>query len=157
MEQGLHQVKHEIKALITYTRAQVTKILKEAKPPKKNLTDDERKVIKELQQCNDIIIISADKGNCTVVLDELDYHNKLMLLLQNPKIYNIIKKNPILCFEKRLNNFIWKLFKWQNFVVYVQMPTFMLFCSASYLRPTQDPQTESSFETHCVTYRISYI
>ena len=45
VEQGLHQVKHEKKALINYTRAQVVKILKEAKPPKKNLTIDERKAI----------------------------------------------------------------------------------------------------------------
>ena len=67
------------------------------------LTIDERKAIKELQQSNDVIIISADKGNCTVVLDKLDYHNKLMLLLQDPKTYNITKKNPILCIEKRLN------------------------------------------------------
>ena len=115
VEQGLHQVKHEKKALINYTRAQVVKILKEAKPPKKNLTIDERKAIKELQQCNDVIIISADKGNCPVVLDKLDYHNKLMLLLQDPKTYYIIKKNPILCIEKRLNNFIWKLFKSDKF------------------------------------------
>ena len=67
--------------------------MKEAKPPKKNLTIDERKAIKELEQCNDIIIISADKGNCTVVLDKMDYHNKLRSLLQDPKTYNIIKND----------------------------------------------------------------
>ena len=50
------------------------------------------KQLKKLQQCNDITIISADKGNRTVVLDKLDYNNKLMLLLQEPKTYSIIKK-----------------------------------------------------------------
>jgi len=111
MKQGFHQVKHEKKAMVQYTRAQVVKILKEAKLPKQNLTIEERKAIQELQQYNDIIIISADKGNCIVVLDRSEYHNKISILLQDLKMYNLIKKNPISYIEKHLNNFIWKLFK----------------------------------------------
>jgi len=96
------------KVIVQYTRAQVVKILKEAKLSKQNLTIEEGKAIQELQQYNDIIIISADKGNYTVVLDRSEYHNKISIFLQDSKTYNIIKKNSISCIEKHLNNFIWK-------------------------------------------------
>ena len=68
VEQGLMQVKH--KALINYTRAQVLNILKTAKPPKQNLSKEEISAIKELKSYDDIVILNADKGNCTVILDK---------------------------------------------------------------------------------------
>ena len=111
MWQGSHQVKHKKKALINYTRGKAAKISKEAKILKKTLTKTERKAFKKLQQCNNIIIINADKGNCTVILVKLYYNDELMSLLQDPKTYHNIKKNLILCIKNRLNNFHWKLFK----------------------------------------------
>jgi len=63
--------------MVQYTRAQVIQILKEAKLPKQNLTSEERKAIQELQQYNDIIMISFDKGNCTVVLYRSEFYNKI--------------------------------------------------------------------------------
>ena len=53
--------------------------------------------------------MSADKGNCTVVMDKSDYDSKLMVLLNDSATYKIVTKNPNLAIEKRLNNFIWRL------------------------------------------------
>ena len=111
VEQGLMQVDHKHKALINYTRAQVVNILKTAKPPKQNLSKEEISAIKELKSYDDIVILNADKGNCTVVLDKTEYHKKDSILLQDPKTYRTVKKNPTSRIEKRLNSFVWNPFE----------------------------------------------
>ena len=67
VEQDLMQVDHKHKALINYTRAQVVNILKTVKPPKQNLSKDEKSASKKLKSCDDIVILNADKENCIVV------------------------------------------------------------------------------------------
>ena len=111
VEHVLMQVDHKHKALINYTRAQVVNILKTAKPPKQNLSKEEISAIKELKSYDDIVILNADKGNCTVVLDKTEYHKKVSILLQDPKTYRTVKKNPTSRIEKRLNSFVWNLFE----------------------------------------------
>ena len=111
VEQGLMQVDHKHKASINYTRAQVVNIPKTAKPPKQNLSKEEIVAIKEVKSYNDIIILNADIGNCSVVLDKMKYHKKVLILQQDPKTYRTVKKNPTLRIEKRLNSFVWNLFE----------------------------------------------
>ena len=67
--------------------------------------------MQELQGHDDIIVLSADKGNCTVVMDKSDYDSKLMVLFNDSATYKIVTKNPNLAIEKRLNNFIWRLYE----------------------------------------------
>ena len=105
------QVDHKHKALINYSRAQVVNILKTAKPPKQNFSKEEISAIKELKSYDDIVILNADEGNCTAVLDKTEYHKKVSILLQDPKTYRTVKKNPTSRFEKRLNSFVWNLFE----------------------------------------------
>ena len=60
------------------TRAEVYGALKHAKPPKqRNLTNEERRALKELKSDENIIIIRADKGNCTVVMERTVYRNQI--------------------------------------------------------------------------------
>ena len=47
--------------------------------------------IKRLPQ---IILTHADKGNVIVVLDEIDYVNKMKILLSDIDTYTIVKHNP---------------------------------------------------------------
>ncbi|XP_072039173.1 uncharacterized protein [Amphiura filiformis] len=54
-------------------RAKVASTLKSSKVPEQNITKEERKAIKELKQAEDIIILPADKGKSTVVLDKDKY------------------------------------------------------------------------------------
>ena len=44
---------------------------------KSNISKMERQVIKSLQDNNSIIILPADKGNATVVMDRVEYSNQL--------------------------------------------------------------------------------
>ena len=55
-------------------RADVYSCLKQTKPPcKQNLTREERD--------NDILVLKADKGNCTVVMNSADYYNQVREML----------------------------------------------------------------------------
>ena len=72
--------------------------LKNAKPPvKENLTRDEKQAMKDLQNDNSILILKADKGNCTVVMNTTDYENKVHEMLDNQTTYQPIvdkRRNP---------------------------------------------------------------
>ena len=50
--------------------SEIYSTLKGAKPPvQQNLRHDERKALKDLKTASDIVIVQADKGNATVVMD----------------------------------------------------------------------------------------
>ena len=59
-------------------RAKVSLTLQNSKPPKDNLSKDERKALKELQSDTSIVILPADKGRSTVILNREDYLEKCM-------------------------------------------------------------------------------
>jgi hypothetical protein len=64
-------------------RWRIRSMLEKTGPPKSNISKQEMAAIKSLKQDKDIRILQADKGNCTVVLDEVEYKNKLNTLLQS--------------------------------------------------------------------------
>ena len=86
------------KLFIDCARAKITQILKRASPPLDNLTPQQRKAISELKSCDDIIILEADQGNCTVVINKSDYTTKMMAFL-NAKIQSSYKK-PSTSYQK---------------------------------------------------------
>ena len=59
-------------------RAKVSLTLPNSKPPKDNLSKDERKDLKELQSDTSIVVLPADKGRSTVILYREDYLEKSM-------------------------------------------------------------------------------
>ena len=61
--------------LLVCAGVKVTEILKRATSSSDNLSLGERKAIKELKSYDDILIINAGKGNCTVLMDKTDYDN----------------------------------------------------------------------------------
>ena len=52
-------------------RADISRILKQSKPPKANLTREEWKAIKQLRSDRDHIILTADKVVTLVVMDKV--------------------------------------------------------------------------------------
>ena len=54
-----------------------------AKLPKPNITKEESEALKRLRGRNDIMILPADKGNCTVVMEKEDYNMKIKALLED--------------------------------------------------------------------------
>ena len=62
-------------------RAEVSSILRHAKPPPKN--KDVFNAIIALKKDPDRLVLSADKGNCVMVMDKQQYHNKALSLLND--------------------------------------------------------------------------
>ena len=57
-------------------REEVHKSLNDTTPPPANLSIEERRVLKNLWCVNSIVILPADKGNTTVVMDREHYEYK---------------------------------------------------------------------------------
>ena len=74
-------------------RVKVSLTLQNSKPPKDNLSKDERKALKELQSDTSIVIVSPDKGRSTVILNREEYLEKCMDHINNGP-YQLLKKDP---------------------------------------------------------------
>ena len=68
-------------------RSKVANILTSSNPPKSNLSKDERQAIKELKKIDNIMILPADKGRATVVMDKEEYEQKVTTMLSDKKTY----------------------------------------------------------------------
>ena len=90
------------KARADEIRWKVRQALEKPKPPKPNISKTERKAFKSLQDDNRIIILPADKGNATVVMDRVEYTNKLADLISNGG-YCKVKKDLTLKMERKMS------------------------------------------------------
>ena len=66
VESGLCKVRDEAMQIAW---SKVSKILKSAKQPQKNITHEKEKALKELKKDENIVILQADKGNVTVIMN----------------------------------------------------------------------------------------
>ena len=73
--------------------AKVSLILQNSKPPKDNLSKDERKTFKELQSDASIVILPDDKGRSTVILNREGYFEKCIDHINNGP-YQLLKNDP---------------------------------------------------------------
>ena len=64
-------------------RSEIVGTLKSAKPPPSNISKDERHAIKQLQKEASIMVLGADKGRATVVMEKSDYDNKMCAVLSD--------------------------------------------------------------------------
>ena len=60
-------------------RSQISQVLQRASVPPSNLPQDELRALHDLRKDKDRLIIQADKGNCTFVMDRKDYDEKVQL------------------------------------------------------------------------------
>ena len=83
-------------------RTKVTACLNNAKVPNSNLNKEEREAVKTLGKDNNITILPADKGRCTVVLDKIDYDEKVSALLNDTNTYELLKWDPSSGYRKKV-------------------------------------------------------
>ena len=91
--------------------AEVTSILSNAKPSKSNISKEERAAIKSLKKKDSIMIMNADKGRSTVVLDKENYEEKVHKMLQDEKTYEVLKTDPTPKYKRKLISILSKLKK----------------------------------------------
>ena len=56
-------------------------------------------------------MLSADKGNCVVVRDKQQYHNKALSLLNDKSRYAVLNSDPICKTQRKLNKMLLDLKK----------------------------------------------
>ena len=72
-------------------RADIARVLKQARSPKSNISKEEWKAIKELRTDKGCQILTADKGVTLVVMDKKDYTQKMKQLLDDNNTYRPLK------------------------------------------------------------------
>lgn len=100
VEDGVHALPEEGKIAL---RSQISQVLPRASIPPLNLPQDELRALHGLRKDKDRLIISADKGNCTVVMDRKDYDEKVQQMLNDQKTYKILDKDPTQRTERKFN------------------------------------------------------
>ena len=90
-------------------RAEVVGAIKSAKPPKSNVSKEERNAIKQLQKEKSVKILGADKGRATVIMYTSEYEDKLAIMLSDTETYTKLDKDPTPKYKKRLVDILSRL------------------------------------------------
>ncbi len=90
-------------------RSDCVKLLKNAPPPKPNISADEQKALQALGKDDAIMILPADKGRAVVVMNTVDYKTKAKSLLADSDTYKVLKKDPTAKFTDRLVKLLQKV------------------------------------------------
>ena len=91
-------------------RAAIANVIRRGKPPKSNVTKEERQALRDLEMNEEILISNADKGNAVVVMNIADYDSKAHQLLSTAP-FQKLKKDPTSKNEKTVNDALQVLFK----------------------------------------------
>ncbi|XP_057292500.1 uncharacterized protein LOC130621201 [Hydractinia symbiolongicarpus] len=89
-------------------RAKVSLTLQKSKTPKDNLQKSERLSLKNLKKDKDIIILPADRGRTTVIMNTPDYIDKCNEHINNGP-YKLLKKDPTEVIKREARNILMEL------------------------------------------------
>lgn len=101
-------VKNLEKAESDNIRAKVSLTLQKAKAPIQNLSKAERLSLKQLREDESIVILPADKGRASVILNKEDYVAKCNQHIDNGP-YKYLKKDPTECIKREARTKLQKL------------------------------------------------
>ena len=85
-------------------RSRIASTIQSASLPDSNLTKDERQALKRLKTDENIVILPADKGRVTVVMDKTDYYDKMDALANDKQTYQVLKRDPTPALQRKLNS-----------------------------------------------------
>ena len=86
----------------------ICSILRRARLPPPNLQEGERASLKPLSEDNYMIVLPADKGNATVIMDMSHYDKRVRGLLTDP-VNQKVKKDPTPGTERKVTQVIREL------------------------------------------------
>ena len=96
-------------------RSRIASTVQSASIPNNNLTKDEQQALKRLKNDNNIVILPADKGRVTAVMDKTDYFDKMDALVNDKQTYEELKRDPTPALQRKLNSKILTLKKTDAF------------------------------------------
>ena len=94
---------------ISQARSQIVKILSKQRKLTPNLSPEESKALKELKNNESIMILPADKGRATVIMDKDDYDRKMVSMLNDADVYKKLTRDPCPGLERKMNSTLLKL------------------------------------------------
>ena len=83
-------------------RAQIVGALNQAKPPKSNISKGERQALRTLAKEKSVMILPADKGKVTVIMDTAEDEEKVKEMLSDEKMYEVLIKDPTAAYKRKL-------------------------------------------------------
>ena len=84
--------------------SEIMKIVSKSKPPRSNISKAEREAIKSLAKDDSVVILPADKGRTTVILNKQDYQNKVKTLLDDTNTYEKLNSDHRRRIRERARN-----------------------------------------------------
>ena len=84
-------------------------ILKTARPPKSNISKEERKALGELKKSKDLLTMGANIGKCTLVQCKVDYERKVNDILSDQNTYDKLSKHPTPKYKRKLADILQRL------------------------------------------------
>ena len=85
------------------------KVLSNAQQSTQNVTKQEKSALKDLATEESIMILPADKGKCTVILDKEEYVNKINTMLSDTRTYKKLIRDLTQDTKKKLIKKLTKL------------------------------------------------
>ena len=83
--------------------------LSRARSPPRIILPSEMKAVRELAKNVDLLILLADKGQSTVVMEPTDCSIKVQALLGGHDTYQLMAKDPTGALERKINSVLWSL------------------------------------------------
>ncbi len=70
-----------------HLRSKCVSVLKQNRIPLSNISKQEREALEELKSNHNIMVLPADKGRTTIIMNTNDYNTKFLDLVNDPKTY----------------------------------------------------------------------
>ena len=96
-------------------RSRIASTVQSASIPDNNLTKDEQQALKRLKNDNDIVMLPADKGRVTVVMDKTDYFDAFTTNKLTKNLNATLGRDPTPALQRKLNSKILTLKKTDAF------------------------------------------
>lgn len=80
VENGLQELSEEDAASV---QPRIVGLLSQSRPPVLNMSADEQVAIKQFHDDNSILVLVADKGQSTVIIERREYEKKVHLILRS--------------------------------------------------------------------------
>ena len=98
--------KHMTATAADELRGEVVRTIKRAKLPKSNISKGERVALQTLKKDNSIIILPADKGRATVIMNTAEYREKMTHMVGDTNTYTRLSKDPTHKYNNRMINIL---------------------------------------------------
>ncbi|XP_047985758.1 uncharacterized protein LOC125225986 [Leguminivora glycinivorella] len=90
-------------------RQDVASMIRKSHLPKSNMPQGELRALRELRENLDVLVLPADKGNATVIVDTQAYDNKIAELLSDATTYKKVNYNPTARVTAKVNKLLQNL------------------------------------------------